>query len=247
MVVGDRGGPALRRGRFAHSARFARLIAPAPRGPTASAPPSARVARVHPLDELRTIRRAIDRARGACEARGSMVPPMPEPQDYLSASPGDRRDALQRGVEARSERILIVEDDADIARFVQVNLVNNGPFADVVIAGDPMEALERVEHEHFDLIITGVVMPKMTGYDLVRRLRERPDTADTPIMFLTARVARGRRRPRLRGRRRRLHDEAVRSGGSPRPRPSPPASTQRLTDAVGECGAGAMRRAQRAE
>ncbi len=126
-----------------------------------------------------------------------MVPTMPEPQDYLPRSePGDRRDALQRGVEARSERILIVEDDADIARFVQVNLVNNGPFADVVIAGDPMEALERVEHEHFALIVTGVVMPKMTGYDLVRRLRERPDTADTPIMFLTARslasdIARG--------------------------------------------------------
>jgi DNA-binding response OmpR family regulator len=117
-----------------------------------------------------------------------MFPPPPELQDYLlPVEPGDRRDALQRGVEARSERILVVDDDPDIARFVQVNLVGNGPFADVVIAGDGEEALRCVEDEPFELIITGVVMPKIDGYELVRRLRERSDTAETPIMFLTAR------------------------------------------------------------
>lgn len=86
----------------------------------------------------------------------------------------------------RAERILLVDDDPDVARFVQVNLESDG-FGSVVIAGDGEEALARVDETRFDLIITGVMMPRMLGYDLVRRLRERPDTATTPIMFLTAR------------------------------------------------------------
>jgi len=44
-----------------------------------------------------------------------------------------------------------------------------------------------VDEARFDLIITGVVMSRMTGHELVRELRGRPDTARTPIMYLTAR------------------------------------------------------------
>ncbi len=86
----------------------------------------------------------------------------------------------------RTERILLVDDDPDIARFVQVNLQAAG-FTDVVIAGDGEEALAHVEATRFDLVITGVGMPKLSGHELVRRLRRRPDTAETPIMYLTAR------------------------------------------------------------
>jgi DNA-binding response OmpR family regulator len=87
----------------------------------------------------------------------------------------------------RAERILLVDDDPDIARFVQVNLQAAG-FGDVVLAHAGEEALARVDETHFDLIITGVVMPKLSGHELVRELRRRPDTAETPIMYLTARA-----------------------------------------------------------
>ena len=83
-------------------------------------------------------------------------------------------------------RILVVDDDPDIARFVQSLLERDGS-AHVDLASEPFEAFERLEEARYDLIVTGVVMPGMDGYDFVRRLRERPDTSRTPIMFLTAR------------------------------------------------------------
>jgi len=86
----------------------------------------------------------------------------------------------------RPKRILLVEDDPDIARFVQVLLEDEG-VADIVLAAEPIEALARVDEARFDLIITGVGMPTMSGHELVRELRGRPDTTRTPIIYLTAR------------------------------------------------------------
>jgi DNA-binding response OmpR family regulator len=52
---------------------------------------------------------------------------------------------------------------------------------------EPIEALARVDEARFDLIITGVGMPTMSGHELVCELRGRPDTTKTPNMYLTAR------------------------------------------------------------
>lgn len=85
-----------------------------------------------------------------------------------------------------SERILLVEDDTDIARFIQASLRAGGS-PHVVIIDDPTEVVERLDESRFDLIISKVMLRTIDGYDLVRILRARSDTAETPIMFLTAR------------------------------------------------------------
>ncbi|WP_213454312.1 response regulator [Rhizomonospora bruguierae] len=80
--------------------------------------------------------------------------------------------------------ILVVDDDADIARFVEVNLRLHG--FDVRIASDGVHALELIGHERPDLAVVDLMMPRMDGLELTRRLRADPMTSALPIIMLTA-------------------------------------------------------------
>jgi len=81
-------------------------------------------------------------------------------------------------------RILIVDDDAWILRMVATVLDKRGYVIDTAVDG--AEALERVEESTPDLVITDIMMPRMDGWTLIRTLRARPETAFTPVLFLTA-------------------------------------------------------------
>jgi two-component system response regulator HydG len=67
-------------------------------------------------------------------------------------------------------RILLIEDDAMMAHFMVAVLGKHGGF-DVVHAPDPASALERARAERWDLVLTDVELPGMTGLDLLRELR----------------------------------------------------------------------------
>lgn len=86
--------------------------------------------------------------------------------------------------ESRRDLIMVVDDDPDIARFVEVNLRLHG--FDVVLAGDGEEALELVHQRRPDLAVVDVMMPRLSGLELTRRLRADPMTAVLPIIMLTA-------------------------------------------------------------
>jgi diguanylate cyclase (GGDEF)-like protein len=83
-----------------------------------------------------------------------------------------------------AELILVVDDDADIARFVEVNLRLHG--FDVEHARDGQEALEMIAKRRPDLAVVDVMMPRMDGVELTRRLRADPMTAVLPVIMLTA-------------------------------------------------------------
>jgi diguanylate cyclase (GGDEF)-like protein len=87
--------------------------------------------------------------------------------------------------EPRSDLLLVVDDDVDIARFVEVNLTLEG--YEVVLAHDGEAALEVVEHRQPALAVVDLMMPKIDGLELTRRLRANPLTASMPIIMLTAR------------------------------------------------------------
>lgn len=79
--------------------------------------------------------------------------------------------------------ILIVDDDL-LAAEVMAHLLS-GPQRSVRIAGGGLEALGLVKDAHtFDLIIADLVMPEMSGMELVRRIRERSPLAELPILLL---------------------------------------------------------------
>jgi len=82
-------------------------------------------------------------------------------------------------------RILVVEDDLDIANLVEMHLKDLG--AEVTLAHDGNVALELATKRPFDLIILDLMLPGIDGLEICRRLRSR--TNYTPILMLTARSA----------------------------------------------------------
>ena len=84
------------------------------------------------------------------------------------------------------ETILVVDDDPDIARFVEVNLRSVG--YDVLVASDGEEALNRAEELRPDLVLLDVMMPRVDGFEVAQRLRRNPRTANTSIIMLTAKA-----------------------------------------------------------
>jgi diguanylate cyclase (GGDEF)-like protein len=85
-----------------------------------------------------------------------------------------------------AETILVVDDDPDIARFVEVNLRSAG--YEVSVAGDGEEALERASEIRPDLVLLDVMMPRLDGFEVAQRLRKNPQTANTSIIMLTAKA-----------------------------------------------------------
>ncbi|WP_065107399.1 response regulator transcription factor [Streptobacillus moniliformis] len=79
------------------------------------------------------------------------------------------------------EKILIIEDDVKIARIIEVELKFEG--FDIQIENDGKEGLLAAKYNHFDLILLDVMLPKMNGFEVCKRIRE---DSDVPIIFLTA-------------------------------------------------------------
>ena len=83
------------------------------------------------------------------------------------------------------ELILVVDDDVDIVRFVEVYLKMHG--FDVMVAHDGAEALEAIEERRPDLALVDLMMPRVDGLEFIRRLRADPMTSALPVIMLTAR------------------------------------------------------------
>lgn len=79
-------------------------------------------------------------------------------------------------------KILIVEDEAKIASFIQLELVHQGFMT--VIESNGRKALDRITQENFDLILLDLMLPEMDGVEICRRVRE---VSTVPIIMLTAR------------------------------------------------------------
>src|SRR3954468_23040871 len=98
----------------------------------------------------------------------------------------DERDG-SRALESASvtENVLVVDDDPFIARLLEIELKAAG--YEVRVGGDGEEALGLAEQGVPDLVLADVMMPKMDGFELTRRLRQDPRTASVSIIMLTAR------------------------------------------------------------
>lgn len=81
--------------------------------------------------------------------------------------------------------ILVVEDEDALATLLTYNLEKEG--FRVEHAGDGEEALLKVEEETPDLVLLDWMLPKVSGVEVCRQLRARPDTKRTPVLMLTAR------------------------------------------------------------
>ena len=84
-----------------------------------------------------------------------------------------------------AKKVLVVDDEVHIVQVVAIKLKNNG--FDVLTAENGADALDLAGRERPDVIITDFQMPVMTGLELVRSLRGKPDTDRIPVIMLTAR------------------------------------------------------------
>ena len=86
-------------------------------------------------------------------------------------------------VPINKRNILIVEDDSDVRDYLQHELQH---YFIVDSANDGQEALEKIEEQKPELIVTDAVMPVMDGFELIRRIRSNPELADIPVVILSA-------------------------------------------------------------
>ncbi|WP_409175854.1 response regulator transcription factor [Brevibacillus fortis] len=84
-----------------------------------------------------------------------------------------------------SERILIVEDEEKIARVIQLELEYEGYESEIAKTG--LEALEQYNQGGWNLILLDVLLPGLSGIEVLRRIRVKDST--TPVILLTARNA----------------------------------------------------------
>ena len=81
-------------------------------------------------------------------------------------------------------RILIVEDEAGVAGFVEQGLTEAGYAVDV--ARDGVDGLEYALAFEYDIVVLDIMLPKMNGLDVLREMRDR--RVKTPVLLLTARA-----------------------------------------------------------
>ncbi|MDD5581881.1 MAG: response regulator [Candidatus Marinimicrobia bacterium] len=81
-------------------------------------------------------------------------------------------------------KILVVDDEENIRKLVQYNLVLDGH--EVILAEDGKEGLEKARQEMPDLILLDIMMPEMDGLEVCSRLKKDPEMRDIPIFMLSA-------------------------------------------------------------
>lgn len=98
-------------------------------------------------------------------------------------APFDDNISAKEPQEPQRHRILIVEDKKEMAEFVASVF---SPEADVTIAEDGHTGLQKAVEELPDVIISDVMMPLMTGYEMLSRIKNDPATCHIPVVLLTA-------------------------------------------------------------
>jgi CheY-like chemotaxis protein len=82
------------------------------------------------------------------------------------------------------DKILVVDDESDMTELIALFLDEED--MDILTAGDGVEALNIALEEHPRLVLTDIMMPRMSGVELCRKLHEDPSTRGTVVLLMTA-------------------------------------------------------------
>lgn len=82
-------------------------------------------------------------------------------------------------------KILVVDDEKDIVDILKYNLLQQKEF-EVLSAYNGKDAIKIAQEEKPDLILLDIMMPELNGFDVCKKLKSLPQTADIPVIFLTA-------------------------------------------------------------
>lgn len=85
----------------------------------------------------------------------------------------------------RQSRVLVVEDEDNIAMALDYLMTREGYSHDRVASG--ADALSRIKTTHPDLVLLDVMLPEVSGYDICRSIRQDPSLAGVKVLMMTAR------------------------------------------------------------
>jgi two-component system chemotaxis sensor kinase CheA len=92
--------------------------------------------------------------------------------------------STQDNLPDNQKRVLIVEDSLTIRSMLK-NFVESAGY-DVMTAVDGLDAFSKLESENFDLIVSDIEMPRMNGFDLTKKVRQKKENSDIPVILVTA-------------------------------------------------------------
>jgi phosphate regulon transcriptional regulator PhoB len=88
-----------------------------------------------------------------------------------------------------SGRVLVVEDERDVAELIRYNLTREG--YDVVVAGSGSDAIKQAREVQPDLVLLDIMVPQVNGWEVCRRLKQDAETRAIPVIMVTGRVEEG--------------------------------------------------------
>jgi CheY-like chemotaxis protein len=91
--------------------------------------------------------------------------------------------AVQYSALDRTAKILVADDSPLVLRMA-TDLLSEAGYA-VITAGDGVAALRRAEEEHPDLIVLDLLMPRMTGFDVLREIKRNDRIKETPVLVMS--------------------------------------------------------------
>jgi phosphate regulon transcriptional regulator PhoB len=86
-------------------------------------------------------------------------------------------------------RVLVVEDERDVAELIRYNLTREG--YDVVVAGSGGDAIKQAREVQPDLVLLDIMVPQVNGWEVCRRLKQDAETRAIPVIMVTGRVEEG--------------------------------------------------------
>jgi DNA-binding response OmpR family regulator len=102
---------------------------------------------------------------------------------------GGRRGSPDSAGGSRRPRVLVVEDEADVAEMIRYNLGREG--YEVRVAGSGTEALRQARETQPEVILLDIMVPQLNGWEICRRLRQDRETAAIPVIMVTGRAEEG--------------------------------------------------------
>ncbi len=105
------------------------------------------------------------------------------------ASNRRRSAAVSAAPAPRAGRVLVIEDEADVAELMRYNLAKDGYEVQVVAGG--LDGLTRARVFRPDIILLDLMLPQLNGWEVCRRLKQDPDTRGMAVIMVTGRVEEG--------------------------------------------------------
>ena len=121
--------------------------------------------------------KAVKKALGEIPLKKEEAKPVSVGGEAPEAAPAPREEKEDT---SKMKKIVVADDDEEVRELLE-NLLSDR--YQVILARDGLELIEKVEKERPDLIICDVVMPGQSGYKSIKRLREKPEFLNLPVIF----------------------------------------------------------------